>query len=199
LCSGPPEAWAQAGPSRPGLEHREDRAQRAANRQNANDDQVEPLLPLEGQSPLPGDVPSQSPDPEPLARRLVAKELVLLTNAERARNGLGPLRAEERLMAAAQAYAEALAPGACFDHTCPPIPALSDRVGHAGYTGWSWVGENIAAGDRTAAGVVATWMASGGHRANILKPEYNEIGVGVATGSGTFRDYWVQVFGTRHE
>jgi len=44
--------------------------------------------------------------------------------------------------------------------------------------------------------VVAGWLNSPGHRANILKPEYKEIGVGVANGDGKYQMYWVQVFAT---
>jgi uncharacterized protein YkwD len=44
---------------------------------------------------------------------------------------------------------------------------------------------------------MAGWMTSRGHRENILKAEYREIGAGFVNGSGKYRTYWVQVFGTR--
>jgi uncharacterized protein YkwD len=40
------------------------------------------------------------------------------------------------------------------------------------------------------------WMNSSGHRANILKCGYREIGVGFVTG-GPYGTYWTQVFGTK--
>lgn len=43
---------------------------------------------------------------------------------------------------------------------------------------------------------MAGWLDSPGHRANILKAEFTEIGVGVATGDGKYGIYWVQVFAT---
>ena len=51
-------------------------------------------------------------------------------------------------------------------------------------------GENIARGQRSAAEVVAAWMASSGHRANILNASFTKIGVGYVAEGG----YWVQMF-----
>lgn len=143
-------------------------------------------------------------EPGPLAPRAPAfnrAELVAgvvqLSNAERAKVGAPPLLPNDQLMKAAQDYAAVLAPGPCFEHTCQPVPALRDRVAAASYSNPVRIGENIAAGDTTAASVVAGWMGSPGHRANILNPEFREIGVGVLMGAGEFGIYWVQVFGTR--
>lgn len=152
----------------------------------------------------PADMPVELPDdartPPPLVRtpaldRLAfAQEVLRLSNAERAKVGAAPLQLNDQLMKAAQDYAAVLAPGPCFEHTCPPEPDLGVRAKNAGYTGGR-LGENIAAGDQTPADVVAGWMGSPGHRANILNPGYRELGVGVQTGSGEFGIYWVQVFG----
>jgi uncharacterized protein YkwD len=144
----------------------------------------------EGQATLP------LPDPTARARATLAEDVVRLTNDARAKEGLAPLQPNDALMTSAQEYAVALAPGTCFAHNCPPVPAQRDRLAQAGYGGWQRIGENIAAGDKTAESVVTGWLESPGHRANILKPEYTEIGVGVATGDGTYGIYWVQVFAT---
>ena len=133
----------------------------------------------------------------PTVREPIVAAVIALSNAERAKAGLEPLRRNESLVQAAQEYAGVLAPGPCFAHTCPPVPAMAERAERAGYTGRTWIGENISAGSRTAAGVVEGWMQSPGHRANILKPEYREIGVGVETGTGEYAIYWVQLFGAR--
>ena len=133
----------------------------------------------------------------PSARDPLVDAVIALGNAERAKAGLPPLQRNTILVQAAQEYAGALAPGPCFAHTCGPIPALADRLARAGYTSWERIGENIAAGDLTAEAVMQGWMASPGHRANILKPEHQEIGVGVETGTGPYTIYWVQVFGAR--
>lgn len=139
------------------------------------------------------------PDPTARARSILAEDVVRLTNAARAKEGLAPLQPNESLMQAAQTYAQVLASGECFAHDCPPVPSQRDRIARAGYGGWKRIGENIAAGDRTAEDTVAGWLESPGHRANILKAEIREIGVGVATGDGQYRIYWVQVFATPSE
>ena len=69
-----------------------------------------------------------------------------------------------------------------------------ERLQAVGYVGGAW-GENIAAGQRTPAEALTSWMGSEGHRANILMPNYTEIGLGIiADGRGGY--YYTQVFGT---
>jgi uncharacterized protein YkwD len=120
-----------------------------------------------------------------------------LTNAERVRAGLAPLAEDPALDAAAQAYARVLASSSCFAHTCGPVPVMSTRLEAACYVAWREVAENIAAGYPTPERVVAGWMGSPGHRANILDPRLADIGVGVVLGVGELRAYWVEDFGTR--
>jgi uncharacterized protein YkwD len=120
-----------------------------------------------------------------------------LTNQERQNAGLAPLSLSDQLDSAAQDYSEVLADTGCFDHTCGPVPDLSDRDVQAGYTGWTALGENIAAGYDTPEQVVAGWMASPGHRANILSPNYTEMGIGVSSTGGQFGTCWTEEFGTR--
>jgi uncharacterized protein YkwD len=122
--------------------------------------------------------------------------VVELTNVERQNAGLAPLTLEPSLTQAAQDYAGVLASSNCFAHTCGAVPDFSQRVANAGYSGWMALGENIAAGQPSADDVVAAWMASPGHRANILNPAYTEIGVGEAPG-GAYGISWTQEFGTR--
>lgn len=55
--------------------------------------------------------------------------------------------------------------------------------------------ENITAGSDTPEGVVDQWMHSEGHRANILNPEFKELGVGYCCDENTeYEYYWVQIF-----
>lgn len=126
-----------------------------------------------------------------------ALRVLELTNAERQNAGLAPLSLNSQLADSAQSYSQVLAGSGCFDHTCGPIPSIADRDGQAGYTGWTSLGENIAGGYSTPEAVVAGWMASTGHRKNILSPEFTEIGIGVASGGGKFGTYWTQEFGAR--
>ena len=127
-----------------------------------------------------------------------AARVLELTNIERQNAGLSPLASSPQLGQAAQAYSQVLASGGCFAHTCGPVPDMAQRIEQAGYTGWTAVGENIAAGYQTPEAVVAGWMASPGHRANILNPQYTEIGIGLVTnGKMPYGTYWTQDFGTR--
>lgn len=79
-----------------------------------------------------------------------------------------------------------------FAHTNPDGESPFDRLAAAGI-GYSTAGENIAAGYATPSDVMAGWMASPGHRANILSASFTEIGIGVKQG-GSYGIYWTQVF-----
>lgn len=120
-----------------------------------------------------------------------------LTNIERQRVGVPALALSTELTDAAQTYSVVLATSGCFAHTCGPVPDMADRLGQAGYQGWTAIAENIAAGYPTPDAVVAGWMSSPAHRANLLSPNYAEIGIGLATGGGRYGTFWTQDFGTR--
>ncbi|HEX2035276.1 MAG TPA: CAP domain-containing protein [Chloroflexota bacterium] len=121
--------------------------------------------------------------------------VVELTNIHREHAGLAPLAINPSLGQVAQGYAEVLAAGDCFAHTCGPEPELTRRVERAGYLEWGVLGENLAGGQETPEEVVSRWMDSPGHRANILNPQFTEIGAGLAYG-GPYQRNWTQVFGT---
>src|SRR5215467_9966248 len=127
-----------------------------------------------------------------------AARVLDLTNAERIKAGLSPLTSNPQLQSAAQSYSEVLASSSCFAHTCGPVPDFADRDRQVGYSGWTSLAENIASGYPTPETVVAGWMASPIHRANILSPDYREIGVGVTREEGQFDVRWTQEFGSRN-
>ncbi|WP_175084778.1 CAP domain-containing protein [Candidatus Frankia nodulisporulans] len=122
-------------------------------------------------------------------------QVVTLTNLERGRAGLSALSIDPVLTAAADGHSTDMARRGFFAHTSPDGRTVSDRVTALGYR-YSRVAENIAAGQTSAEEVVAGWMDSPGHRANILLPQLREIGVGYAVG-GEHGTYWTQVFGTK--
>jgi uncharacterized protein YkwD len=125
-------------------------------------------------------------------RAALADEIVALTNAERRKAGLKPLKANAALAKAAQGYAENMARQKKMDHYLDGTKP-SERMRAAGYKG-GFTGENLANGPATAAGVLKMWMNSPAHRKNILSPTYTEIGVGVAASKeGNF--YFCQCFG----
>ena len=82
-----------------------------------------------------------------------------------------------------------------FDHTTPDGVTFDARITRAGYA-WSLVAENIAAGQRDPAAVMASWMGSDGHRRNILNCRLQHIGVGLAY-DGRGRPHWTQDFGAQ--
>jgi len=122
-----------------------------------------------------------------------------LTNLERQKVGAEPLVLSAELSFAAQSYSVVLATSGCFEHTCGPVPEMSDRIVQSGYLGWTALAENIAFGYPTPEAVVAGWMGSPGHRENLLSVSYHEIGIGVASDGTRNGTFWTQDFGTRRE
>ena len=113
-----------------------------------------------------------------------AQSVVNQVNRERAKQGLNALRIDPALTAAAQIRAKEIVER--FSHTRPDGTKWS-TVSSAAY------GENIAKGQKTADKVMAAWMTSSGHRANILRASYGSIGVACLQSGGVY--YWVQLFG----
>ena len=129
--------------------------------------------------------------------------VLALVNIERANQGLSPLTWNTQLSTAAQNHSASMAINDYFSHTDDLDADGSspwDRIHNAGYQ-YSAAAENIAAGDQTPEEVVATWMNSPEHCANILNPNYTEIGIGYFylqndTGTVNSNFYWTQTFGT---
>lgn len=111
----------------------------------------------------------------------VESATVCLLNVERRANGLGPLRKNRKLRRAAALHNGYMSRGSFFDHRGPGEPPLAKRFSTVGYPGGG--GENLGEGSgtpySTARGMVAAWMNSPVHRANILEPAFHTIGVAV--------------------
>jgi len=122
------------------------------------------------------------------------EQVVELVNAERATAGCSALTVDDRLAAAARAHSADMAARGYFDHTTPEGITFADRITDAGYS-WSTAAENIAAGQRDPAEVMAAWMESDGHRRNIINCDLQHIGVGLAYDAND-RPYWTQDFAT---
>lgn len=81
-----------------------------------------------------------------------------------------------------------------FSHTGSDGSTIGDRVSRANYV-WSWVGENIAAGQRSVEDVMQGWIESPGHCRNIMSPNFTELGAGLSTSNDSFYGrYWAQTF-----
>jgi uncharacterized protein YkwD len=127
-------------------------------------------------------------------------QLVRLTNAKRVGNGLPPLKAAAELMQSAQYHSRWMAKHDCFAHVCPNEADWVTRIVNAGYEDYQALGENIAAGYLSAGDVVAAWMNSAGHRANMLNPDFREAGGGYAYSASSYYDrYWTMDFGVRSD
>ncbi|MDE3070033.1 MAG: CAP domain-containing protein [Acidobacteriota bacterium] len=116
----------------------------------------------------------------------IRASVLCLIDRERARNGEHPLLANHRLEQAAQRHTEDMVENDYFEHVGPSGQSLGDRLRASGFIYSSnlgyVVGENIAWGtleDSTAQAIVAAWMASPEHRANILDARFRDTGVGV--------------------
>ena len=108
-----------------------------------------------------------------------------LLNEERGGHGLAPLRAEARLELASQRHSEDMAARHFFEHETPEGVDPQARILATGYpANNAFTGENIARGEYAESSpveIVDSWMHSPGHRENILRAAFTEIGVGVAT------------------
>lgn len=124
------------------------------------------------------------------------QQVLDLVNQERAKAGLPPLVANTSLIRSAKRHTNDMATNDFVSHTGSDGSTFTQRITDAGYQ-YSYAGENIAAGYTTAAEVVNGWMNSSGHRANILSPNYKDIGIGHAyNSSSTYGHYWTQDFGS---
>jgi uncharacterized protein YkwD len=102
-------------------------------------------------------------------------------NAIRQKQGLSQLRNNEKLAQVARNYSQQMAEKKFFSHTSPEGSTMVQRVQSARIF-YLMVGENLFMCTNVPQPVpsaVQGWMDSPGHRANILRPEYRETGIGV--------------------
>ena len=132
------------------------------------------------------------------AGTLTRSGIIADTNAERTSRSLSALTESAQLDASAQAKADDILARQYFEHVAPDGTTVSMLVTDQGYA-YIRIGENLALGDFSGdQDVVTAWMNSPEHRANMLFPEYRNIGVGVAAGiyKGQAVVVAVQHFGT---
>ncbi len=144
-----------------------------------------PMKPTQPTAPAP------TPTTETNVGNSDENRILALTNAERQRNGLAPLRANSALMHQARIKAQDMVSNNYFSHQSPTLGSPFDQLRTAGIV-YSTAGENIA-GNRSADSAFNSWMNSSGHRANILNGNFNQIGIGVVNG-GPYGKMLVQMF-----
>jgi uncharacterized protein YkwD len=134
------------------------------------------------------DCPDADLDPTGDNQRRVRAAILCLHNQIRGEHGLPRLRENKRLRKAALGHSRNMVAKKFFEHTTPSGATMVDRILKARYVredeGWM-LGENLAWGTgsyATPRGAVQAWMQSPGHRANILKRGYREVGIGLVLG-----------------
>ncbi len=124
------------------------------------------------------------------------EDVISQTNDERGKQGLAPLKKNGPLTVAAQLKGNDMLAKGYWAHVSPDGKEPWHWIAQAGYS-YNRAGENLAKDFKDTISVTQAWMASPGHRANILNPNYKEIGVAVV--SGPFNGYdtviVVQMFG----
>jgi uncharacterized protein YkwD len=123
--------------------------------------------------------------PSPADEARVKAATLCLLNAQRARAGAPRLTENAMLQRAAERHSADMVERKFFEHRNPDGVEPAARIVRTGYPP-ILVGENLAWGEEeksTPAEMVRLWMASAGHRANLLKPNYREIGIGLAYGA----------------
>lgn len=118
-------------------------------------------------------------------------QMLQLVNEERARVGLRPLSLDPRLVPIGRAHSEEMFRLRYFGHNSPVTGSPFDRIEAAGIE-YSRAGENLAYAQSVAVAHRGL-MESPGHKANILRPEFTRIGIGVIS-AGPYGRMFTQVF-----
>ena len=121
--------------------------------------------------------------------RAARKSVLCLLNAQRRRHGLRRLRGNAQLTRAATGHSRAMVLKRFFAHVAPAGLSPAARVRRntrylVGAERWT-IGENIGYGHGhygTPAGMIRAWMRSSSHRANILRPVFRSVGIGIVRG-----------------
>ena len=128
-------------------------------------------------------LPSIAGMPEsPKIGSVAEQYLFSAANAERAQRGLRPLRWDETLHRAAQRHAGEMAARASISHQYPGELDLEGR-GRAAGARFTVISENVAEA-WSAPEIHDAWMHSSGHRANLLDPRVNSVGISVMRRGG---------------
>lgn len=138
--------------------------------------------------------------------RDAGKTILRLVNAARARPracgdqvfaATAPLAWSDALADAALAHSRDMAARDYFDHVDSSGRSVTQRATRAGYR-WHRIGENIAGGLGSPEQVVGGWLASPGHCANLMAPDFYEMGAAYAVDTRSTLDiYWTQTLGAR--
>jgi hypothetical protein len=132
------------------------------------------------------------------ASSITPRQVVELTNQQRVELGLEPLVLNESLSQAALSKGQDMFADQYWSHTAPDGTQPWNFIRQAGYQ-YQVAGENLARDFSNTENMVAAWMASPTHRANIVNGKYGEIGIAVIDGTleGYETTLVVQMFGSQ--
>ena len=132
--------------------------------------------------------PAGKRDADSLDQTTIQNEMLAQINAQRAAAGLAPLETAPILNDVAMQKAFDMYNNKYFDHYSPTWGGTVDVQYAINNISWTFIGENLAWGQRTINDVMEAWMNSAGHRSNILNNWYTHVGIAYYGG------YWVQQF-----
>jgi len=149
---------------------------------------------------LVNEIKKQVSTPPPLSSEtqnpsshLTLNGALLQTNLQRQSSGLPSLKLSEKLNESSAAKARDMFANQYFAHVSPGGKGVADLAAEAGYE-FIAIGENLAMGNfKDDKDLVDAWMASPGHRENILNPQYQEIGIAVLQGQYQGKTTWMAV------
>ncbi|GDY25055.1 MULTISPECIES: CAP domain-containing protein [unclassified Agarivorans] len=173
-------------------------------------DPEDPVLPTDPVDPVEPTDPVDPVDPiepsDPVEDTIQARMLEAVNEARSVGRNCGgtyypavePLSSNLSLQLAAEEHSTNMANYNFFSHTGLDGSSPSSRARGQGYNS-SYVGENIAAGNRTLDDAMSSWLKSSGHCSNIMSANYTELGAGMSeNSSSTYGQYWTQVFGAQY-
>lgn len=150
------------------------------------------LTPQAKPTPQPAPTPAPQPiDPSNVNLTADEQQMLNLVNAERAKNGLAPLKINMNVVKVARVKAQDMISNKYFSHNSPTYGSPFDMMKHFGIT-YRTAGENLA-GAPTVNSAHTNLMNSSGHRANILNGNFKEVGIGIVDG-GPYGKVYVQLF-----
>ena len=130
---------------------------------------------------------------EVLESYLTRAGVIQWTNSQREKYGLPLLKENSRLNVSAELKVQDMFENQYFAHLSPSGKGVKDLAEVVGYE-FIAIGENLALGNfENDEVLVRAWMDSPGHRANILNPGYQEIGVAVQKGEFEGKTTWLAV------
>lgn len=106
------------------------------------------------------------------------QEITILSNSARQASGIKKLAWNARLANSAYQKASDMCSKDYWAHQSPTGKTAWDFISAAGYS-YRTAGENLARGFTSDSGVVSGWLASPGHRQNLMNSSYSETGVGI--------------------